>query len=208
LLLAAGRPSDAQKAHARATTTTSATPPARVDPLAGRAFGSKTAPVTIEIYSDFQCPQCRNLYQSTTQKVMDNYVNTGKVYLVHRDLPLPMHAHSREAAQYAAAAARVGKFEKVEEALFRKQDTWEKDGNIDGVVAAVVTPAEMVKIRQMVKSGQLDAGIESDVSRGKMFEINQTPTMIVTYRGQTYPIAGAITFDILRQFLDQLLKQQ
>lgn len=199
----AERPAYAQKAHAKAPAST----PAAVDPLTGRTFGSKSAPITIEAFSDFQCPACRSLYQSVQQKLMDDFVNTGKVYLIHRNFPLPMHAHSREAAQYASAAARLGKFEKVEEALFSKQTVWEKDGSIDAVVAAVLTPADMTKLRKLVKSGQLDAEIESDISRGKNFAVTQTPTMIVTSRGQTYPIVSVVTYDLLRQFLDQLLKQ-
>jgi protein-disulfide isomerase len=212
-VLVTAEPASAQKAHAKASAPDSAqkahakaAPSAAVDPLAGRAFGSKTAPITIETFSDFQCPACRSLYQAVQRKLMDDYVNTGKVYLIHRDFPLPMHAHSREAAQYAVAAARLGKFEKVEEALFNKQGVWEKDGSIDAVVAAVLTPADMVKVRKLVKSGQLDAEIESDVSRGKNYAVSQTPTMIITSRGQTYPIASVVTYDLLRDFLDQLLK--
>ncbi|HXN24470.1 MAG TPA: thioredoxin domain-containing protein [Candidatus Dormibacteraeota bacterium] len=212
-VLVAREPASAQKAHAKASVPAAAqkahakaAPSAAVDPLAGRSFGSKTAPITIETFSDFQCPACRSLYQAVQHKLMDDYVATGKVYLIHRDFPLPMHAHSREAAQYAVAAARLGKFEKVEEALFNKQDVWEKDGSIDAVVAAVLTPAEMVKVRKLVKSGQLDAEIESDVSRGKNYAVNQTPTMVITSRGQTYPIASVVTYDLLRNFLDQLLK--
>lgn len=207
--LAANVPSYAQKAHAKtsAKAIAQASSPSAADPLAGRAFGSKTAPITIETFSDFQCPACRSLYQGVQRKLMDNYVNTGKVYLIHRDFPLPMHAHSREAAQYAVAAARLGKFERVEEALFSRQDVWEKDGSIDAVVAAVLTPADMVKVRKLVKGGQLDAEIESDLARGRNFAISQTPTMIVTYRGQTYPIVSVVTYDLLHQFLDQLLKQ-
>lgn len=207
LLLAAEPVAYAQRAHAKAARqTTTAAPSAPADPLAGRAFGSKTAPITIETFSDFQCPACRSLYQNVQHKLMDDYVNTGKVYLIHRDFPLPMHAHSREAAQYGAAAARIGKFEKVEEALFSKQDVWEKDGSVDAVVAAVLTPAEIVKVRKLVKSGQLDAEIESDIARGKNYAVNQTPTMVITSRGQTYPIASVVTYDLLRNFLDQLLK--
>jgi protein-disulfide isomerase len=208
LLLAAGSAASAQKAHAKAARQATASAlSAPADPLAGRSFGSKTAPITIETFSDFQCPACRSLYQSVQRKLMDNYVNTGKVYLIHRDFPLPMHAHSREAAQYAAAAARIGKFEKVEEALFNKQDAWEKDGSVDAVVAVVLTPAEMVKIRKLAKSPEVDAEIEADLARGRNYAVNQTPTMIIASRGQTYPIVSVVTYDLLHQFLDQLLKQ-
>jgi protein-disulfide isomerase len=63
------------------------------------ALGSKTAPIVVEIFSDFQCPACKTLFVTTNRQLMDNYVSTGKVYLIHRDFPLQMHAHSRVAAQ-------------------------------------------------------------------------------------------------------------
>src|SRR6266478_1338564 len=77
-----------------------------VDPH--KAFGSKSAPVAMEVFSDFHCPACKTLYITTNRKLMDDYVSTGKVYLIHRDFPLAMHAHSRVAARYARAAAQLG----------------------------------------------------------------------------------------------------
>ena len=78
-----------------------------VDPH--KAFGSKSAPITMEVFSDFQCPACKTLFTATNRQLMDNYVSTGKVYLIHRDFPLPMHAHSVVAARYGRAAAQIGK---------------------------------------------------------------------------------------------------
>jgi len=53
-----------------------------VDPH--KAFGSKSAPVIMEVFSDFQCPACKNLFLSTNRQLVVNYMNTGKVSLVHR----------------------------------------------------------------------------------------------------------------------------
>jgi len=172
------------------------------------AFGSKTAPVTIEIFSDFQCPACKSLYMATNRQLMDTYVSTGKVYLIHRDFPLAMHAHSRVAAQYARASAHIGKFEQVEQALFQNREKWEQTGDVDGTVAAVLTPAEINKVRALVKSGSLDAAIEKDIALGHVYKVNQTPTMIFHVKDQTYPYAGPVSYDILRQFLEQLLNQK
>jgi protein-disulfide isomerase len=139
---------------------------------------------------------------------MENYVETGKVYVVNRDFPLPAHAYSRLAAEYANAAFRIGKFEKVEEALFTNQESWEKTGNVDGTVATVLTPAEMARVHQLLKSPEVDAAINRDVALGQTNRINQTPTMIITCKGQTYPVTGVVSFTILREFLDQLLSQK
>jgi protein-disulfide isomerase len=175
-----------------------------VDPH--EALGSKTAPVVIEVFSDFQCPACKSLYEATNRQLMDNYVNTGKVYLIHRDFPLPMHSHSKVAAQYSRAAAQIGKLEAVQEVLFQNQEKWEASGDVDGTVAKVLSPAEMTKVRALVKGGTVDASIAKDQALGNnTYRVNQTPTTVFHANGQTFPYAGVMSWEILKQFLDQLL---
>ncbi len=170
------------------------------------AAGSKSAPIIMEVFSDFQCPACKTLFMNTNRQVLDNYVSTGKVYLIHRDFPLPMHAHSQVAAQYSRAAAQIGKFEVVEQALFQNQEKWEQNGDVDGTVAAVLSPAEIAKVRALVKGGTLNAAIQKDVALGKFYNVNQTPTTVFHAKGQTFPYAGVMNYEILRNFLDQLGK--
>src|SRR5579862_2362324 len=64
------------------------------------SLGSPKAPITIEIFGDFQCPNCRQFYSLITVKVIANYVTPGKVYLVHRDFPI--HPYAAQAARWAA----------------------------------------------------------------------------------------------------------
>jgi len=173
-----------------------------------KAFGSKTAPVVMEVFSDFQCPACKTLYTGTNRQLMDNYVSTGKVYLIHRDFPLPMHAYSRVAARYARAAAQIGKVEPVEQALYQNQEKWEQSGDVDGTVASVLSVADMGKVRALVKGGTLEAGIDKDYALGQGYHVNQTPTSIIHSKGQTFPVVGVVSYDILHNFLDQLLSQK
>jgi len=177
-----------------------------IDPT--KAFGSKTAPVIVEIYSDFQCPACKQLFLNTTQKVMDNYVSTGKVYLVHRDFPLPMHAYSRVAASYSRAAAHIGKCEAVEKALFQNQEKWETNGDVKGIVASVLSPAEMKKVQAIVDAKTLEPMIEKDKQAGMTLPVTQTPTSVFHAKGQNYPFAGTLSYDVLKDFLDQLIAQK
>ncbi len=186
----------------RAAQSTSAVPD--VDPHV--AAGSKNAPIVMEVFSDFQCPACKTLFMTTNRQVMDNYVSTGKVYLIHRDFPLPMHAHSQVAAQYSRAGAQIGKFDVVEQVLFENQERWEQTGDVDGTVAAVLSPAEMTKVRALVKGGTLNVAIQKDVALGKFYSVNQTPTTVFHAKGQTFPYSGVMSYEILRNFLDQLGK--
>ena len=170
-------------------------------------MGSKNAPIAMEVFSDFQCPACKALFLKVNQKLMDNYVITGKVYLIHRDFPLAMHAYSRVAARYARAAAQLGKAESVEQVLFENQEKWEQNGDVDGTVAKVVSPGEMTKIRALVKGTTLDPLIDKDFALGQGYRVNQTPTTIIHSKGQTIPVVGQVSYDDLKSLLDHLLSQ-
>ncbi len=91
--------------------------------------------------------------------------------------------------------------------MFSKQDAWDKNGNLEGALSSALTSAEMAKVRQLASGTELDADIEKDVAQGNLMRVTQTPTTIITYKGQTYPISGGVTYPVLRQFFDQLLKQ-
>ncbi len=212
-VLAAPATQKVVKASANASKTTSPASQAQIvvdgvkdiDP--DKSFGSKSAGVVMETFTDFQCPACKQLYTTTLQRVMDNYVDSNKVFMVHRDFPLPMHAYSRIAASYARAACHIGKCDVVEQTLFQNQEKWEANGDVKGAVAAVLTPAEMKKVQALVESGTLEPLIERDKQLGQAVPVNQTPTTIIhTKDGQTYPVVGYVSYDVLKTLLDQLVK--
>jgi protein-disulfide isomerase len=174
----------------------------------GKSLGTKGAPIVIEDFADFQCPMCRSYFLGTTRQVIDTYVNSGKVYLVHHDFPLPMHAHSREAAKWANAAAAIGKFQQVETALYTNQDSWGATGKVEEVVASVLTPAEMKRVRALYASPEIEAAIQHDLDLGHSRAVNETPTIFVTHKGQMVPVnAAGATFPFMKQYIEYLLKQ-
>lgn len=178
------------------------------DIAAAKTMGTKSAPIELEIFSDFQCPVCRQFYFSVTKQVIDEYVSSGKVYLVHRDFPLPMHEHSRDAAKWANAAAAIGKFQEVEDALYTKQDSWGATGKVEEVVASVLSPAELKRARALVESPEVLAAIQHDEDLGKDRNIGGTPSIFVTHKGQMVPLpAQGTTYTLLKQYLDFLLRQ-
>jgi protein-disulfide isomerase len=172
----------------------------------GKAFGNPAAPVTIELFSDFQCPSCRALHTDLLPSIMRDFVIPGKAYLVYKEFPLPMHNHSREAAAYACAAARVGKYEQVADVLFQNQPSWAADGKVFATVASVLTPAEQKKVETLAKDPSVLAEVQDDVQEGQVKRVNQTPTMIIIAHGKEYPIPGGLNYNLLRGFLDGLTK--
>jgi len=174
---------------------------------AGKAQGFPTAPVQIEVFSDFECPHCKLLFEETLRPLMREYVASGKVYLIHRDFPLPMHAHAREAACYANASARVNKYEEVCSALFSRQAAWSVSGNVDQTVASVLSAPEMIKVRALAKDPKITAEIDQDIALGQKARLTQTPTMEITYNGHTTPVAGSVSYSILSRYLNDLMSK-
>ncbi|MFB5646483.1 MAG: thioredoxin domain-containing protein, partial [Nitrosopumilaceae archaeon] len=50
--------------------------------------GDPNAPVTVVEFSDFQCPFCSRFFTQTLPALEENYIDTGKIKFVYRDLPL------------------------------------------------------------------------------------------------------------------------
>jgi protein-disulfide isomerase len=178
--------------------------PSRID--TAKTFGNPAAPVTIVLFSDFQCPACGNLHKTLMPYLMRDYVQSGKAYLVYKEFPLMMHAHAKEAATYAVASARVGKYEQVADALFQSQASWGADGKVWETVASVLTPAEQKKVQALVKDqGVLDE-VTQDIQEGMEQNVNQTPTMVFIRGTRRYPIGGPNNYNLLRTLLDDLSK--
>lgn len=173
--------------------------------LGGKALGTPQAPIRIDLYSDYQCPGCKWLHENTIRPLIQDYVNAGKVYLVQREYPLPMHAHAREAACYACAAEKIGKYQLVGDQLFRTQDVWEKDGNVAGAACSVLSSAEAGKIRALAISPEILTMVNDDIKAGHAEVVNGTPTMIITKLIRRFPVSGPVSYPVLREFLDSLL---
>jgi len=177
---------------------------------AERTVGSPNAPVTLEVWSDFQCPHCAQLHFGAIKEAMGDCVAAGKVRIVFRDFILPQMPFSRKAAQYADAAARIGRYERVCDTLFRTQQEWGRTGDVDGTLAKELTPAEMAKVRKIVADpkslAEINAEIDADMALARKIPLESTPTMILSGRGKRYPLTGDVRYDLLGRLIDTIVK--
>lgn len=170
--------------------------------------GSPTATVTLELYTDYECPACRALYLDVLPSVITEFVQTGKVRLIHRDFPLPQHQYSRIATRYANAAGQIGKYDVVAHQLFLTQPEWSQSGNVAGTISKVLSPADMAKVEQIVKTdSKLDEGVAKDMAQANIDKLNQTPTMVFVKNGNRETISGGLPYPILKTYLEKKLAQ-
>jgi protein-disulfide isomerase len=179
------------------------------DTVHGNDLGDPKAPITIEVFSDFQCPACKRFHDEELPLLVRDYIAPGKAYLVYRYFPLPQHAYGRKAAELVCACAQLGKFEPAANALFAKQAAWSQDGKLDETLAGVLTPAERKKVASLIKDPSVLKPIDLDLAEGTALPVRSTPTMLVTYKSRKYPLfgEGLLKYTWVKATLDDLLKQ-
>jgi len=176
-------------------------------PGPGRALGPVMARVHVEIFSDFQCPYCKVFYEHTERPLIENYAKTGKIYLEQRMYPLTnLHPPAKQAACYACAAERVGKYEQVCDVLFRDQEKWAKTGDVDQTVCSVLNASEAKKVRALVSDPAVVAEVENDMALGMSRKIDGTPTIFVEHDGRTESVPYNVSYPILARYLDSLVR--
>jgi len=148
-----------------------------------KALGNPSAPIVVEVFASYDCPHCAALHHDTIPLLMKDFVAPGKMYLINREFPLTgqYHPYAMEAATYATAAARVGKYQQVSSALFTNQATWAVNGKVWDTVATALTPAEQQKVQALVKDPAVVAEVKREYDEGMAAGISGTPTLIITH---------------------------
>lgn len=170
--------------------------------------GSPNSPVRIEVFSDFECPACRELYLATIRQVLQEYSSKDKVCVIYHEFPLRSHRYSREAARYSAAAGRLGrqKLIPVIDSLFMEQANWSQDGNIEKTVAKALPREDFLKLKQLMQDPSINASIEKELELGVQKKVTSTPTIFVYYTGRQQKVEGYVTYPVMKQFIDSILK--
>ncbi len=168
--------------------------PAQDSLVTPRAKGSKTAPVTIFEMGDFQCPVCRRFEAEAMPIIDKEYIATGKVYWVFIHYPLSsIHPNAEPAAEFAACAAKQGKFWPTHDLLYAKQDSWARLKDPTPFLTAQIEPLGLKREGMMdcLKSGAGRAVVKEDAMVSARTGATGTPAFYIEGGLMTgyYPVA-------------------
>ena len=165
--------------------------------------GAANAKVVIQEFSDFQCPFCSRA-EPTVDEVLKAY--PGKVKVVWRNLPLPMHPDAPLAAE-AAREAFVQKgndgFSKMRELLFKGQKDHDglKRNALEGYAAIV--GLDLKKFNKALDDGTHKASIEADTKAANDAGISGTPSFTIG----PYYLSGAQPLAKFKKLVDRVLTE-
>ena len=140
------------------------------------ALGDPSAPITIVEFSDFECSYCRRFHKQVMPELKRNYIDTGLVRFVHKDLPLPFHPHALPAAAAARCAGKQNRYWELYSSLFDQQNCLGCKG-----VLAIAAEAELntSKLQACMERESTLALINANRSEASLHNISATPTFVI-----------------------------
>lgn len=170
-------------------------------------LGSKSAPMTMVEFTDYQCPFCQRFHVTTFSELKKNYIDTGKLRFYSRDLPLDFHPNAMRAAQAARCAIEQGKYWQIRDIMGANPDKLDLE-HLVGFAADL--KMDTTAFRACVTSEKYKAAIQNDVSEAMKIGASGTPTFVVgksTGDGvEGEVVMGAVPYQVFDEKLKELSK--
>ena len=168
------------------------------------AKGGASARVTLEEFSDFQCPACGGL-EPGLRRVVTDYGD--RVRLIFRNFPLQMHKYAFIASRAAEAAGQQGKFWEMHDMLYDNQKEWSDamEPRVQFDSYATRLGLDVQKFKADMERQDLAERIKADVLRGNSVGVKGTPTVYLN--GRELMPGKLVTEDDLRREIEAALGQ-
>lgn len=163
-------------------------------------LGDDGAPVTVMVFTDFECPFC-----SRGRSILSDLRNQfgREVRVVFRNFPLPNHPHAREAAE-AALEVRAQRgdpaFWRYHDLLFSHQGALATD---DLARYAEIVGADASRLRRALEEGTHRSAVDGDLSLGARLGVDGTPAFVINGTlisgAQPYAVFEGLTAAILQR---------
>jgi protein-disulfide isomerase len=157
--------------------------------------GNADAPVTVVMFSDFECPYCRDGYLNL-RELERRY--EGRVRIAYKAFPLDFHSGALPAAIAARSAQAAGKFWEFHDRLYAARQV-DLDQIFEYAKDAGIDPKVLAKDLETLEFGP---EVRRDMRQARKLGVSSTPTFFINGRA----VAGAQPVDELSVLVDQELE--
>jgi protein-disulfide isomerase len=199
-----GRPaSDAVVTAAIAQEDTGTTAVTEIELVPDVILGDPAAPVTVIEYASYTCPHCANFHEDQFKKLKAEYVDTGKVQFIHREV------YFDRFGLWAGLLANCGgemRYFGISGMLYAQQEDWIGTGEPEEVVANLTTLGKTAGLsEEQINTCLNDKEMETRL--GATFQthaeadgINATPSLVID--GEKY---SNMSYEALKEIIDAKL---
>lgn len=162
-----------------------------------RVLGSPDAPIELAIYSDFECPSCRNFALAAMPAIVAEFVDRGLIRIRYVYFPLAaLHKNAVATAKAAHCAGAGGRFWAYHNYLYVRQPEWAGAVVADSLWVAY---AESLGLEPQEFAGCLEApetlaAVNLDLREALASGAMGTPTIVLGGRS----LAGFDSYEELR----------
>jgi protein-disulfide isomerase len=163
-------------------------------------WGSPNAPVTLVLFSDFECPFCSKVETTLTQ-LREQY-GPQKLRIIWKSNPLPFHKNARPASVAAETVLRLKgpeAFWKFHELAFQNQRALTPE-NFE--VWAAQAGVDKAKFKAAFDKQEFAAKVDADLAAGKAAGVSGTPASFIN----GILLSGAQPIDKFKQVIDEQIK--
>ncbi|MGB3717249.1 MAG: DsbA family protein, partial [Candidatus Promineifilaceae bacterium] len=165
-------------------------------------MGDPNAPVTIVEFSDYQCPFCLRNFQQTWPQLKAEYIDTGRVYYVFKDFPIPsIHPGAERVHEAAQCAGEIGgrdTYWEVHDVFFINQERWadKPQPDLDNILVSLTDEVGISndEMRGCLESGRYEEVVQADMDEGRSLGVTGTPTFFIN----GYPVVGAQSYQVFQ----------
>ncbi|MBV6450370.1 MAG: hypothetical protein MHPDNHAH_01094 [Anaerolineales bacterium] len=153
----------------------------------GLSLGDPNAPVTVDVYEDFQCPACQQFTESIEPLIIQYLITPGKVRYTFHNYPFIDGAgataggESDQAANAAMCANEQGKFWDMNRIIFANWNG-ENQGNLSNVRLQAMAESiglEMNDFNSCFDSNKYEDEIQASFAHGEEIGVSGTPSVFV-----------------------------
>jgi len=170
------------------------------------AIGAPDAPLTVVEFTDYQCPFCNQFHMRTFPELKKQYIDTGKVRFISRDLPLEFHQHAFEAARAARCAGEQSKFWELRDKLSANPNNLSRQGLLEYAQEVVL---DMSQFQACLDSERYRSEVQQDIAEAHSVGITGTPGFVIgrTSNGtlEGIKIVGAQPYTIFDNRIKEIL---
>lgn len=190
-----------------ATSAPSPTPDLDFESETTAMRGDPDAPITIYEFSDYQCPFCLRHFEQTMPKLIEQYIDTGKVRYIFKDFPITsIHPQAPKAAEAAECAGEQDRYWDMHDRLFQgQQGDWNQNPDAVNIFKSYAQELglDTQAFDSCLDSNKYAAEVASDLGEGVGAGVTGTPAFFIN--GQL--VSGAQPFEVFQQIIDTLLEE-
>ena len=143
-------------------------------------LGDEKSPIVFIEYSSTTCPHCADFHKDIFPQIKDNYIDTGKVLYILRDLPT--NKASLMAAKLAHCSNNTAQYFDFISAMMESQSIWAFNKNYQDSLMNIGKLAGLTqnKITDCFNDSKLEESIlKKALDASKVIDIQYTPTFII-----------------------------